>query len=337
MVRRNSWRPSQKGLGGFTILALLLISGHADAQVVQSITGSAPDLGNVVSGASGDTVFRIAPTGTVTRVSGTGSRLGTGSTRALVTIACNFANCRDRNINIRVGSIGSPSGRAGSLNNFTISGGTASIVTAPSGSNPVSFTIAGLPNPGTGTFWVGMDIPIRGTTSGAATGAASSGFYVYVALSPNTPTAGSTAGLAVARVFRPIEVSNSTALTFGNIVRPITGTGSVRVDAATGQRTVTGTGSFALSSPNPTRAVYLVTGEGGQAFSLGIPASFQMTGPGAPLTVNLTATASGAQSLSSSLGSTGTFALGVGGAFATTSTTAAGDYQGAYAVTVQYN
>jgi hypothetical protein len=159
------------------------------AQTVQSISASTPDLGDVVSAASGDTVFRItASGGTITTVSGTGSRLGAGSSRALVTIACGTNTCRNKSLNIRVGSIGSPSGRAGQLNNFVVAAGTASIITAPSGSNPVNFTIAGLPNGGTGTFWVGADFPIAGNDSAAATGTAGSGFYVYVAISPSTPT-----------------------------------------------------------------------------------------------------------------------------------------------------
>jgi hypothetical protein len=250
---------------------------------------------------------------------------------------CNSTICRNKAINIRVGSIGSPSGRAGQLDNFTISPGTATITTAASGTNPVSFTIAGLPSGGTGTFWVGADFPIKGNDSAGATGTASSGFYVYVALSPTIPVAGSTSGLAIARVYRPINVASSTGLAFGRIVRPTTGTGSVSIDAATGLRTVSGTGSFGIGSPSPSRASYLITGEGGQAFSLSVPLTFQMAGPGSPLTVHLTATASGAQTLSSALGSTGNFSLGVGGSFSTAAATAAGAYEGSYTVTVQYN
>jgi hypothetical protein len=55
------------------------------------------------------------------------------------------------------------------------------------------------------------------------------------------------------------------------------------------------------------------------------------------LTVHLTSTASGAQMLSSALGSTGTFSFGIGGSFSTASSTAIGAYQGTYSVTVQYN
>ncbi len=69
-----------------------------------------------------------------------------------------------------------------------------------------------------------------------------------------------------------------------------------------------------------------MSGEGGQAFSISAPATFEMSGPGTPLTVSLTSTASGAQTLSSALGSAGTFAFYMGGSFPITSTTATGTY-----------
>jgi hypothetical protein len=109
------------------------------------------------------------------------------------------------------------------------------------------------------------------------------------------------------------------------------------VNNSTGARTVTGTGAIGLSSPTPTRATYTVSGEGGQVFSITVPTSFQMTGPGTPLTVSLTPTASGSQTLSSALGSAGTFPFGVGGSFPISSTTTTGAYSGSYSITVQYN
>jgi hypothetical protein len=316
---------------------LLCAATPALSQTVQSISPSAPDLGNVVSAPSGDTVFRVsASTGAVTRVSGTGARLATGTTRALVTVACNDPQCPTKDINVRVGSFGSPTGRAGQLSNFTVAPSTATFKVQPTGTNPVSFTLAPLNTGATATFWVGADFPIRGNETAAATGNATSAFYVYVSFS-STPTTGSTAGLAVARVFRPINIAASSNLAFGRIVRPTSGTGTVAINASTGARTVSGTGTVGLSSPTSTRALYTVSGEGGQAFSLSFPATFQMTGPGTPLTVTLTSTASGTQSLGSAIGSAGTFVLGIGGSFPISSTTATGLYQGTYRVTVQYN
>jgi hypothetical protein len=320
-------------------LGLLSTAAPATAQTVQSISPSAPDLGDVVSAASGETVFRVsASTGAVTTVSGTGARLGTGTTRALVTIFCSGGGlCTNRDINVRVGSLGSGTGRAGELNNFTVAPNSATFRAAPTGTNPVSFALAPLGANGTATFWVGADFPIRGNESGAATGNASSGFYVHVIFAPNTPTAGSNSGLAVARVFRPINIVASSNLAFGRIVRPTSGSGTVTINAGTGARTVSGTGVVGLTSPTPTRALYTVSGEGGQAFSLSHPASFQMTGPGTPLVVSLTSTASGTRTLGSAIGSTGTFTLAMGGSFPISSTTPTGLYQGTYQVTVQYN
>ena len=330
-------RADLSSLAKLAWLAALGVAAPAAAQSVQSISPASPDLGNVVSAASGDTVFRVsAGTGTVTRISGNGTRLGTATTRALVTVSCPTGVCRNNNINVRIGSIGAPTARAGQLTNFTVSGATATIVAGPSGTNPIDFTIGPMGSSGTATFWVGGDLPIRGNEASTPTGAATSGFYVYVA-SQGTPVAGSTAGLAVANVFRPIAVSSLTPLAFGRIVRPTTGTGLVTIAAATGARTVTGTGAAAIASPAPSRATYSVTGEGRQSFSLGFPASFQMTGPGTPLTVTLTSTASGSQSLSGAAGTGGTFSFGMGGAFPISSTTASGSYRGTYAVTVQYN
>lgn len=331
-------RPLRRTLAGLAALGILSFIVKAHAQTVQSITASSPNLGNVVSAATGSTTFRVAASsGAVTKFSGNGVRLSTGSTRPLVTIACSTNTCNNKVLNVRVGSIGSPTGRAQGLTNFTIAAGTATISTAPSGSNPVSFSISGIPEGSTGTFYVGADFPIAGDDSASATGNATSGFYVYVAVSPNTPTAGSTSGLAVASVFRPIALSGSTGLAFGKIVRPSSGTGTVTVDSSTGVRSVTGTGALALSSPTPSRASYTVSGEGGQVFTLSVPASFQMTGPGTALTVTLTPTAIGSQTLSSALGSAGTFSFGVGGSFPISSTTTTGAYSGSYGVTVQYN
>ena len=327
----------------FAILAVavaaLLGATPMTAQTVQAITASTPDLGSVASAPTGPTVFQVNPsTGAITKLSGGGSRLATTTSRAQVTIACNANACANRVLTVRVGSVGAPTGRVAGLSNFTVAMGTAVINLAPTGTNPINFRIAAMPRGATRTFWVGADVTVLGNESAAATGNARTGFYVYTAISPNVPTAGSTAGAAIARIFRPIAITAGTALNFGKIIRPRSGSGTVAVDAATGQRTVAGTGMAGLSSPAPTRATYTVSGEGGQVFSLSVPSTFQMTGPGAPITVNLTSTtANGAKTLSSALGAAGTFSFSLGGSLPLTSTTATGTYQGSYTVTTVYN
>jgi hypothetical protein len=327
----------QRTFAGLAALGMISLMVEAHAQTVSSITASSPNIGNVVSAPTGTTVFQVEESsGAVSIISGNGARLSTGVSRPLVTIACSTNTCNNKVLSVRVGSIGSPTRRALALTNFTVSAGTATISNV-SGTNPVSFNIAAMSSGQTRTFYVGADFPIAGNDSAAATGSATSGFYVYVAVSGTTPTAGSTSGLAVANVFRPIALSASTALAFGKIVRPSTGSGTVSVNNATGARTVTGTGTLGLSSPTPSRASYTVSGEGGQVFTLSVPANFQMTGPGPALTVTLTPTASGSQTLSSAAGSAGTLSFGVGGSFPISSTTTTGAYSGSYTITVQYN
>ena len=331
--------------GAALLFLLAAFPGAASAQVIQSITSSTPNFGSVVSAPSGTTVFRAAASsGVISKMSGTGVRLSSGNSRAMVTIACNQNSCRNTSIAVRVGSAGSPTGRAGALTNFTIAVGTASFATggSPSGTNPVSFTLRPIgSNPGTITFYIGADLPVAGNESAAATGNASSAFYVYIAPAGTNPTllttSGPSSGAAIAHVFRPITVTSSSALAFGRILRPTSGSGSVAVNEFTGVRTVSGTGAAALSSPSPTRAAYSVSGEGGQAFSISVPATFQLTGPGTPLTVSLNSTASGSQVLTGALGSEGSLSFFVGGSFPMTSSTATGAYEGTYTVTVQYN
>jgi hypothetical protein len=333
-------RRVQRTVAGLTALGLAGFMVKAHAQTVSSITASTPNIGNVVSAPTGTTVFQVEETsGAVSKISGNGARLSTGTSRPLVTIACSTNTCNNKALTVRVGSVGSPTGRAQALTNFTVCqcGGTATI-SGVSGTNPVSFTIAGFANGSSRTFYVGADFPISGNDTASATGSATSGFYVYVAVSPTVPTVGSTSGLARANVFRPIALSASTGLAFGKIVRPSTGTGTVAVDNATGARTVTGTGAIGLSSPTPTRASYTVSGEGGQVFTLSFPTSFQMTGPGPALTVTLNPTTpSGSKTLSSTLGSAGTLAFQMGGSFPISSTTTTGAYSGSYTVSVTYN
>jgi hypothetical protein len=333
-------RPHRRLLAAAAIVLGAAFCGHAalaQTLTVQSITPSTPNLGNVVSAPTGDTVFTVAAsTGNVTRLSGTGVRLTTGTTRATVTIACGNQNaCNSTNVAVRIGSVGTPTGRAGALTAFTVSAGTATIVTAPSGSNPINLTLGPIGRSLTKTIFVGANFPINGDNSGKATGNAASGFFVFVAPAGTTPTAGSTAGSAIARVYRPISASLTSNLSFGRIVRPAAGTGTVTVNATTGARTLTvGTG---LNTPSATRAVYSVTGEGGQAFSISVPATFGMTATGGSLTVTTSTTASGSQVLSSALGSAGTYSFGVGGSFPLASTTVTGAYSGTFNVTVQYN
>ncbi len=142
-------------------------------------------------------------------------------------------------------------------------------------------------------------------------------------------------GRFTARIIRSIAVAKTSDLVFGRIVKPALGSGTVTIDPATGARTVTG--GQGLDTPSPSRAAFNVTGEGGQAFSIAVTPSFQMTGPQAALTVTTATSAAGSPVLSQSLGMQGAYAFGVGGAFTLGATTPSGDYSGSLSVTVSYN
>src|SRR6185436_18571007 len=107
-----------------------------------------------------------------------------------------------------------------------------------------------------------------------------------------------------------------------------------------GVRTLSGSGSLLSggSYGEATRAAFIVTGEGGQTYSISVPATVTMTRTGGTETmgVALTSTAT-TGTLSGALGAAGTQGLGVGGSITVASTTATGAYAGAFTVTVTYN
>jgi hypothetical protein len=322
------------------MLAAALAASAASAAMAQGLSvqsiGSGPGLGNVTAASTGTTIFRVAANGGfVTRVSGTGYRVSGGGSRPMVTLACGSdASCATGAVAVTVAAVGSPSGRAGVLTNFTIDPVSAQVTDGPSGSDPVTFTIAPIGTNATATFYIGADIPIAGDDGGGTTGAASSAFQVSVQFSPSgSPDAAM--GTATATVFRPIAMSAVTDLAFGMIVRPTSGSGTVEIDPATGERTLTGEGILGIGAAAH-RASFSVNGEGGQFFSVTIPPSFTMTGPGGPITVTLTTTATGSQSLSGALGSGGTAGFGVGGSFTLPANTATGRYEGSFQVSVDY-
>lgn len=300
---------------------------------------TAPNLGKVVSAGSGDTVFTIDPaTGLVSRSSGAGVRVSTTTTRAAVSIKCTDTSaCNTTYVVVKVGPIGSPTRRARALTNFTAQMNTAVETLPPVGADPMYLGLKPIPQNTTQTFYVGFDFPIAGDDSGLLSGVSASGFYVYAAGYPNTnPTTGATSS-AVSTVYRPISLSNPVGLEFGKLVRPASGAGgTVVIDASTGVRTVSG-GIYALAAPTTSKATYAVTGEGGQTFSISVPASFVMTTPGGSVTVTLTSTATGSHTLSSSIGSAGSFGFAIGGSLPITPTTKDGAYSGTFTVAVEYN
>lgn len=143
-----------------------------------------------------------------------------------------------------------------------------------------------------------------------------------------------------ATIFQPISISKVQDLQFGIIVRPVSGSGSVTQPAGGGSRTTSGpinllTGAT-YGAPQP--ATFNVLGEGGQAFSIGVPPSTTLNKSGAdPLTVTLASSAASG-TLSNTLGNQGSATFGVGGTILNiTDLTSTGIYTGSFIVTVSYN
>ena len=144
-------------------------------------------------------------------------------------------------------------------------------------------------------------------------------------------------------IFRPIALTKLTDLSFGTVVRPVNGSGVVTVSQADGSRSLSGSGAL-LATGGPStqapagRATDTVTGEGGQTFSISVPANFNMTrsGGGETITVILTPSAT-TGTLSNALGQAGTASFGVGGQIPISNNTAGGAYVGSFTTTVAYN
>jgi hypothetical protein len=335
-------RPGAERRAPLTLLALGLVLGlsalAASAQATPSYTVQVTtnaDLGRVTSAASGDTTFRVDPTtGAVTITNAGGAvRSANTATRAMVTIGCTGAagDC-SKNINVKLTSAGGPLGRARALSRITFTMGTAVLAGGPGLPGSGSFTIGPIGLNASKTFFVGGDMGIAADDSGLATGPAEADFAV-AAGEANPPPAGPT-GRFLATILRQLSISKTQDLVFGVVSTPNSGNGTVTIDPATGARTTVGAVGF--GTPTPTQATFNVTGEGGQAFSVTIPATFQMTGP-QPMTVTTSNSAGATPMLSGALGAQGSFNFGVGGAIAVNATTPTGSYTGNFTVTVAYN
>jgi len=150
----------------------------------------------------------------------------------------------------------------------------------------------------------------------------------------------STSATGTVTIFRPITLTKNTDLSFGTLVRPSTGSGTVTIAQADGARSFTGGVALLNTGPNAPagRATYTVNGEGGQTFSITVPANFTMTRTGGSETIVVTLTPTATTgTLSNALGSAGSATFGVGGELPVSDTTATGAYTGTFSTTVAYN
>lgn len=300
------------------------------------------DLGTVVAASAGQTVFRVSPAGSVTRVSGSGVRTTAGAAApAMVTIGCDSSTsaCRDTTIQVTLAATGTPTNRAVALTNFTIAAGTATVVSGPTGTNPVTFTISGFTPRETRTFYVGFDMAIRGDDSGVLSGQSTSSFSVVAAAV--AATSGTSAGSGTALVLRNLSVAGLANMNFGRLTLPTSGTQTVSLSPVSQAVTLAGTGAggSVWSSPAPSAAQFRISGEGGRAVSVSVPSTVTLTGPAgaSAIVVTTSATASGAQTLGGTAGSAGTLDISIGGSFNVSASTVVGAYSGTISMTTQYN
>lgn len=316
----------------------LLAAAPAAAQSYSIAVNGSPNMGNVVAASTGPSTFTFAPDGSVTRQSGSAVRASAGTVRGVVQLTCTGQGnaCNSAAARVRIGSIGSPTGKVGALSKFTVaidSGGTISNVT---GTNPVEFTVTFQNRNSKPTVNFGAEVTVTGNDGAGAFGSATSGFYAYVSPVSTTPTTG-TSGNFSAVVSRPIGLTGSPSLVFGVVTKPTNGSGSVSLNPSNNTRVVGGSGATGVSTPAPERASYTVTGEGGQAISVAVPNKFDMNGP-AGQNIEVTLINSGLpNALSNTAGSQGTATFHVGGTFTTNANMSVGDYSGVYNVTAQYN
>lgn len=321
-----SWRGAAPGLLACTALLALSTPRIAWAQTV---TVTSPTLGKVAAAPSGVTTFRFTPAGVVSVLSGSGTRVSTGSVEFQVTAACSSGNCTSKNSTVTIASTSGATGRAGTLTNFNVAlGAGASLVGAlPAPGSPYTFTIGPIGKNASAIFTIGADFPIKGDDDKTdATGLAKSPISVTVGSSGAQPAS------ATATVFRSLSISG-TNLDFGRIVRPATGSSAIVLPASTGSRQVTGNG-IGLPTPAPKRALFTVLGEPSQTLTLTIPTSITLKdAKGDTLTIAASNTAPSTPMLDAN----GTLTFYMGGGFSITNTTPTGAYTGTFTVTAVYN
>lgn len=329
----------------FSVLFLMLLgrgAALAETYTVSSVTQA--NLGNIVSAATGDTIYTAAAgTGAVTKT-GTGVRLSTGIVRGLITISCSnvttggSGSCAtNRQFDVRI-TVGAASGRTKAFTSFSAAVGTptTALVSGPTLSGTtLTFRAGGMAAGATRTFHVGFVVPTGADNSGLASGSAVANYTVQVKNSAAATYAAGLNGSLIASVFRPIAMAKTSDLSFGRVVRPPSGGATISIAAATGARTTTAGGL--VSTPTPSRAAFTITGEGAQTVSIAVPTSFSMTSGANTLTVTTATNAAGAPALSGALGASGTYSFGVGGSVAITSATPPAAYTGSFSVTAQYN
>jgi len=151
-----------------------------------------------------------------------------------------------------------------------------------------------------------------------------------IAVQPTTSHAATATANASVTILAPVTITKTADLIFGSVA-PTTSAGTVVMSAA-GART--GTNVTLSSTATGNAAAFNLSGDANSTFSVTLPSSTTLTGPGSSMTVN---------AFTSSPSSTGTFngsgaaTLTVGATLAVGANQAAGSYTGTFSVTVDYN
>lgn len=136
-------------------------------------------------------------------------------------------------------------------------------------------------------------------------------------------------------LMNPITITKTADISFGRIIKPTSGTGSVAIPF-TNDTVTAGSGATAMSGITTSRAKFTIAGEGGQAVSVSVPATFDLTKGGDTITVTLDDDLGTSTTLSNTVGTPGSASLNIGGSFSLPSGQASGAYTGSFAVTVAY-
>lgn len=322
----------------WTAVALSAAAPAAAQTYRINLAAARPTLGEVISAASGETVFRIdASSGAASVISGGGARLGRGARRALATVSCDDdRECDTDRVAVEIDPLGAVTGRAAAIRGFAVSMGSAVLASPPVGASSLRFVIAPVGRNRSRTFYLGADIPIEGDDSAPPSGAASAMFQVSVGPAEDGhqgPTA-SALGTATGRVIQPLSITKTSDLAFGRVVRPSQGFGELRLDAATGQRSLTA--GVGLPRPSAVPARFAVSGQGGRMISVGLPSRFGISAGSRQLSVTTNTTGKGSVQLSTS-GGRGGYEFAVGGTIRLRSSTPPGVYRGILTVTAAYD
>jgi hypothetical protein len=146
-----------------------------------------------------------------------------------------------------------------------------------------------------------------------------------------------------AKIYVPITVKlDNTGLDFGGVFADAVG-GTVILDPKTDTRTVTGALVLSALVGDPFNSAHItVGGKRNGKFSVTLPASTTLAGPGTAMTVNAFTAATGAVALTPALSllpnsPLATLAIKVGGTLVVAASQMDGDYTGTFNVIVTYN